>query len=161
MAAERPILIVEDDNAVCEILLEQLADDGEFAGTPAASIEEAIAKLSAPDARFDAILLGIELPDGDGRALCARLRKEGHQMPIIMMSGSDDETFIVSSLEAGANDHIAKPFKLAVLLARLRAHIRTFENSEHAVFTIGPYTFRPAAKLLEVPAKNRRIRLTE
>ena len=82
-------------------------------------------------------------------------------MPIIMLTGSDDEADIVRGLDAGANDYIAKPFRLAELLARLRAQVRIFENSEDAVFTIGPYTFRPSAKLLQEPVKNRRIRLTE
>jgi DNA-binding response OmpR family regulator len=82
-------------------------------------------------------------------------------MPIIMLTGYDSETDVVKGLDCGANDYVAKPFKLAVLLARLRAQLRIFENSEDAVFTIGPYTFRPAAKLLQEPAKNRRIRLTE
>ena len=68
---------------------------------------------------------------------------------------------MVRGLDSGANDYIAKPFRLAELLARLRAQLRIFENSEDAVFTIGPYTFRPSAKLLQEPAKNRRIRLTE
>jgi len=68
---------------------------------------------------------------------------------------------VVRGLDSGANDYIAKPFRMAELLARLRAQLRIFENSEDAVFTIGPYTFRPAAKLLQDPAKNRRIRLTE
>ena len=82
-------------------------------------------------------------------------------MPIIMLTGSDDEADVVRGLDAGANDYIAKPFRLAELLARLRAQLRIFENSEDAVFTIGPYTFRPSAKLLHEPMKNRRIRLTE
>ena len=72
-----------------------------------------------------------------------------------------DEADVVRGLDAGANDYIAKPFRLAELLARLRAQVRIFENSEDAVFTIGPYTFRPSAKLLQEPVKNRRIRLTE
>ena len=82
-------------------------------------------------------------------------------MPIIMLTGSDAETDVVRGLDSGANDYIAKPFRLNELLARLRAQLRIFENSEDAVFTIGPYTFRPSAKLLQDPAKNRRIRLTE
>ena len=82
-------------------------------------------------------------------------------MPIIMLTGSDDEADVVRGLDSGANDYIAKPFRLAELLARLRAQLRIFENSEDAVFTIGPYTFRPSAKLLQEPVKNRRIRLTE
>ena len=101
------------------------------------------------------------LPDGDGRDFCAALRKRGLRMPIIMLTGSDDEADVVRGLDSGANDYVAKPFRIAELLARLRAQMRIFENSEDAVFTIGPYTFRPSAKLLQEAARNRRIRLTE
>src|SRR5271154_3013112 len=161
MSAERPVLIVDDDDALRETLVDQLAVDGEFVATEAASIQAAEACLAAKDARFESIIRVVGLPDGDGRDLCSRLRKQGHRMPIIMLTGYDSETDIVKGLDCGANDYIAKPFKLAVLLARLRAQLRIFENSEDAVFTIGPYTFRPAAKLLQDPARNRRIRLTE
>src|SRR3954466_15528972 len=161
MSAERPVLIVDDDDALRETLVDQLAVDGEFIATEAASVQEAEARLAGKDARFDAIILDVGLPDGDGRDLCSRLRKQGQRMPIIMLTGLDSENDVVRGLDSGANDYIAKPFKLAVLLARLRAQLRIFENSEDAVFTIGPYTFRPAAKLLQEPAKNRRIRLTE
>jgi DNA-binding response OmpR family regulator len=161
MPAERLVLIVDDDDALRETLVDQLAVDGEFATAQAASVQQAEALLAEKDARFDAIILDLGLPDGDGRDLCVQLRKAGHRMPIIMLTGSDGETDIIRGLDSGANDYIAKPFKLTVLLARLRAHLRTFENSEDAVFTIGPYTFRPAAKLLHEPTRNRRIRLTE
>jgi DNA-binding response OmpR family regulator len=161
MSAERPVLIVDDDDALRETLVDQLAVDGEFVATEAASIKAAEESLAAKDARFDAVILDVGLPDGDGRDLCAKLRKQGHRMPIIMLTGFDSEVDVVKGLDCGANDYVAKPFKLAVLLARLRAQLRIFENSEDAVFTIGPYTFRPAAKLLQEPAKNRRIRLTE
>ena len=161
MSAERPVLIVDDDDALRETLVDQLAVDGEFVATEAASVQEAEFRLASKDARFDAVILDVGLPDGDGRDLCAKLRKQGQRMPIIMLTGLDGENDVVKGLDCGANDYIAKPFKLAVLLARLRAQLRIFENSEDAVFTIGPYTFRPAAKLLQEPAKNRRIRLTE
>src|SRR4051794_39146492 len=91
MAAERPVLIVEDDEALRETLVEQLAEDGEFVAILAASIEEAEAKLAQNDARFDVIILDINLPDGDGRELCARLRKKGHGVPVIMLTGSADD----------------------------------------------------------------------
>jgi DNA-binding response OmpR family regulator len=161
MPADRPILIVDDDRALRETLAEQLAVDGEFSAVEAATAAQAEEKLNAADARFDAIILDIGLPDGDGRDLCARLRRQGMKVPIIILTGSDDETDLVRGLEAGANDYIAKPFRLAELLARLRAQLRTFENSEDAVFSIGPYMFRPSAKLLQDQARNRRIRLTE
>jgi DNA-binding response OmpR family regulator len=161
MPADRPILIVDDDRALRETLAEQLAVDGEFTAVEAETAAEAEDKLTAPDARFDAVILDIGLPDGDGRDLCAKLRRQGMKVPIIILTGSDDETDVVRGLESGANDYIAKPFRLAELLARLRAQLRTFENSEDAVFSIGPYMFRPSAKLLQDQARNRRIRLTE
>jgi DNA-binding response OmpR family regulator len=161
MAGERPILIVDDDRALRATLSEQLAVDGEFTAAEAATSAEAEASIMSGDSRFDAVILDVGLPDGDGRDLCARLRRTGIKVPIIMLTGSDDEADVVRGLESGANDYIAKPFRLAELLARLRAQLRIFENSEDAVFTIGPYTFRPAAKLLQEPVKNRRIRLTE
>ena len=161
MAGDRPILIVDDDQALCAMLLEQLAVDGEFAATGAGSIREAEAMLFGGPVRFDAVILDVSLPDGDGRDLCSRLRRQGVKVPIIMLTGSDEEADVVRGLDSGANDYIAKPFRLAELLARLRAQLRIFENSEDAVFNIGPYVFRPSAKLLQDAAKNRRIRLTE
>ncbi len=161
MAGERPILIVDDDRLLRETLAEQLSVDGEFSAAEADSSAQAEQLLGAREARFDAIILDVGLPDGDGRDLCAKLRRQGLKVPIIMLTGSDGETDVVRGLDSGANDYIAKPFRLAELLARLRAQLRIFENSEDAVFTIGPYTFRPAAKLLQEPARSRRIRLTE
>ena len=161
MSGERAILIVDDDQALRATLAEQLSVDGEFAAVEAASVKESEERLAVKDARFDAVILDVGLPDGDGRDYCARLRRNGLKVPIIMLTGSGEEGDVVRGLDSGANDYIAKPFKLAVLLARLRAQLRIFENSEDAVFVIGPYTFRPSAKLLQEPAKNRRIRLTE
>jgi DNA-binding response OmpR family regulator len=161
MAGPRPLLIVDDDAALRETLAEQLALDGEFAPAEAGTAAEAEQMLNGPDARFDAVLLDIGLPDGDGRELCARLRKGGIKVPIIMLTGADAESDVVRGLDAGANDYIAKPFRLNELLARVRAQLRVFDNSEDAVFTIGPYMFRPSAKLLLEPARGRKIRLTE
>jgi len=161
MAGERPILIVDDDASLLEELAAQLQVDGEFVAEEACSVNEAEAKLRLRDQRYDALILDVSLPDGDGRDFCAALRRQGLRMPIIMLTGSDEEADVVRGLESGANDYIAKPFRLNELLARLRAQLRSFENSEDAVFSIGPYTFRPSAKLLEEPAHGRRIRLTE
>ena len=161
MVAERPVLIVDDDRILREELVSQLQKDGEFVTSEASSLADASVLVTAQGARFDALILDVGLPDGDGRDLCADLRRQGQRMPIIMLTGSDDEADVVRGLDSGANDYIAKPFRLNELLARLRAQLRIFENSEDAVFTIGPYTFRPSAKLLQEPPRNRRIRLTE
>ena len=134
MASERPILIVDDDPDLRQMLAEQLALEGEFVAVGAGTLAEAERHLAAPDARFDAVLLDVGMPDGDGRDFCIRLRREGHKMPILMLTGSDAERDVVRGLESGANDYIAKPFRLAELLDRLRAQLRTFENSEDAAF---------------------------
>jgi DNA-binding response OmpR family regulator len=161
MASQHPILVVDDDNALRSALIEQLIQDGEFDPTEAQNLAEAEACIAKDHSRFDAMLLDVSLPDGDGRDFCKKLRKQGIKVPIIMLTGSAEENDIVRGLDSGANDYLAKPFRLNELLARLRAQLRTFEASEDAVFTIGPYTFRPAAKQLMELAKNRRIRLTD
>jgi DNA-binding response OmpR family regulator len=161
MAGDRPILIVDDDHVLRAMLAEQLGVDGEFAAHQADCATVAESKIMGEGGRYDAIILDVGLPDGDGRDLCARLRRYGVKVPIIILTGSDDEADVVRGLDSGANDYIAKPFRMAELLARLRAQLRIFENSEDAVFTIGPYTFRPSAKLLQDAERGRRIRLTE
>lgn len=161
MSGPRPILIVDDDPALRATLAEQLALEGEFTVAEADDMAQAEQRLVQAETRFDLILLDIRLPDGDGRDLCLKLRRQGLRMPIIMLTGADAESDVVRGLDAGANDYIAKPFRLNELLARMRAQLRVFDNSEDAVFTIGPYLFRPSAKLLQDPGRNRKIRLTE
>src|ERR1700687_4611507 len=82
--------------------------------------------------------------------------KAGQIDLVIMDVGLPD----IDGREAGANDSVPKPFRFAVLLARIRAQLRQHEASEDAVFTIGPYTFRPSSKLLLSP-KGSKVRLTE
>ncbi len=160
MTAPRTVLIVEDDAAQGQILAEGLSLENAFAVTLAATLREADALLAAPDAHFDAIILDLGMPDGDGHSYCTSLRRQGHEMPIIFATGSCDEADVVRGFEAGANDYVVKPVRLQELQARLEAQLRVFDNSESAVFTIGPYTFRPAARVLVDPTKNRRLRLT-
>jgi DNA-binding response OmpR family regulator len=161
MSNRRPILIVDDDATLLEMLAEHLNATGEFAIATAASIEDADRALQSEDAHFDAVVLDIGLPDGDGRDYCARLRKQGLNMPIIMLTGANEESDVVRGLDSGASDYVAKPFRASELLARLRAQLRIFERSEEAVFPVGPYVFRPAKKLLQDTGLNRRIHLTD
>ena len=161
MPNRRPILIIEDDETLRTMLAEYLEETREFVVTTAADLEQADKVLADDDRHFDALILDIRLPDGDGRDYCARLRHQGHSMPILMLTGAIEETDIVRGLDAGACDYIAKPFRSSELLARLHAQLRNFDRSEEVVFPVGPYTFRPAKKLLHDVAKNRRIRLTD
>jgi DNA-binding response OmpR family regulator len=161
MSGERPILIVDDDPGLRSMLAEQLGVDGEFVAVEVGTAREAEECVATQASRYDAIILDVGLPDADGRDICARWRRNGVKLPIIILTGSDEEADVVRGLEAGANDYIAKPFRMGELLARLRAQLRVFENSEDAVFSIGPYSFRPSAKMLQEPQRNRRIRLTE
>src|SRR5918993_4618744 len=157
----RPILVVEDDAALRATLAEQITLAGEFNAVEAGTLAEAAAELDAEGARFDAVLLDIGLPDGDGREFCAGLRRGGKRMPVIMLTGADSERDVVRGLDAGANDYVAKPFRPGELLARLRAQLRVFDDTEDAVFAIGPWQFRPSAKLLLEAPRGRKVRLTD
>ena len=158
MPTPKTILIIDDDDDLREALAEQLALHEEFRSLQASTATEGL-RLGR-ETRADLILLDVDLPDMDGREACRLLRKDGVSTPIIMLTGQTSDADTVLGLDAGANDYVTKPFRFAVLLARLRAHLRSHEQSEDAVFQIGPYEFRPASKLL-VDGKGRKIRLTE
>ena len=147
----KKILLVDDDQGLRTVLAEQLDLYDGFTtiqvGTAAEGLEKA--KL----AHYDAILLDIGLPDMDGRELCKLMRRQGVRAPVIMLTAADSDADTILGLESGANDYVTKPFRINVLLARLRAHLRQHERSEDAVMTIGPYEFHPAAKMLMEKAR--------
>jgi DNA-binding response OmpR family regulator len=158
MSTARRILLVDDDDELRESLKDQLALHDEFeiltAGTASQGVD--LAKKE----HLDLVLLDVGLPDMDGREACKLMRKNGFKSPIVMLTGNTADSDVILGLDAGANDYITKPFKFAVLLARIRAQLRQHEQSEDAVFAIGQYTFKPASKLL-VDEKGSKIRLTE
>ena len=158
-SSHRQILLVDDDAPLREALAEQLRLHEEFDISEAGSGGEAMERAKAQ--RFDLVLLDVGLPDMDGREVCKVLRRAGNKMPIIMLTATDTNDDNILGLESGANDYITKPFRFGVLLARVRAQLRQHEQSEDAVFTIGGYTFRPAAKLLHDGDTNKKVRLTE
>ncbi|MEO0982959.1 MAG: response regulator transcription factor [Pseudomonadota bacterium] len=158
MSAKKVILLVDDDEDLREALAEQLDMHAEFSTLQAADATAGLKLLQ--DERVDLILLDVELPDMDGREACKLMRKNGVNAPVIMLTGQDTDADAILGLDSGANDYVTKPFKFSVLLARIRAHLRSFEQSEDATFQIGPYEFRPAMKLL-LEGENRKIRLTE
>jgi DNA-binding response OmpR family regulator len=154
----KKILLIDDDEALCDSLSEQLRLHEEFATTQASSAADALEVTE--DEYFDGILLDVGLPDMDGREVCRLMRRNGVRSPIIMLTGQGTDADQILGLDAGANDFITKPFRLNVLLARLRAQLRQHEQSEDAVFTIGPYSFQPAQKIL-VDTDEKKVRLTE
>lgn len=158
MSNVRKILIVDDDDDLRDSLRDQLALHDEFEVTVAHSAASGIEIAKAE--HHDLVLFDVGLPDMDGREAVKILRKSGFKSPIIMLTGNDSDADQILGLDAGANDYVTKPFKFAVLLARIRAQLRQHEQSEDAVFTIGHYTFKPASKLL-VDEKGSKIRLTE
>ncbi len=158
MAKLNKILLVDDDDDLREALSEQLVMTDEFDVFEAANGAEAMEQIRA--GQFDMAILDVGLPDTDGRELCKRMRKAGFKSPVIMLTGHDSDSDAILGLDSGANDYITKPFKLPVLLARLRAQLRQHEQSENAVFQLGPYLFKPAQKML-IDAAERKIRLTE
>jgi len=158
MAQLRKILLVDDDDDLREALSEQLVMTEDFDVFEAANGADGMAK--AKEALYDLVILDVGLPDTDGRELCRRMRKAGVKSPILMLTGHDTDADTILGLDAGANDYISKPFKFPVLLARIRAQLRQHEQSEDAVFQLGPYTFKPAQKML-LDEKDKKIRLTE
>jgi DNA-binding response OmpR family regulator len=158
-AGGKKILLIDDDEALRQSLSEQLRLHEEFDSVEAATAAEGMEKAKAT--YFDLILLDVGLPDMDGREVCRLMRRSGVKSPIIMLTAAESDADTILALDAGANDYVTKPFRLGVLLARMRAQLRQHEQSEDAVFTIGPYTFRPSAKLLTHGESKKKVRLTE
>jgi DNA-binding response OmpR family regulator len=158
MPNTRKILIVDDDADMRGTLVEQLALHDEFEAEAVESGTKGVE--TAKNGQVDLVIMDVGLPDIDGREAVRMLRKSGFKAPIIMLTGHDTDSDTILGLESGANDYVTKPFRFAVLLARIRSQLRQHEASEDAVFTIGPYTFRPASKLLVSP-KGSKVRLTE
>lgn len=156
--AARSILLVDDDNELRQTLVEQLSLYEEFRITEMDTASKGI--LAARTGVTDLLIMDVGLPDMDGREAVKLLRKGGFKAPIIMLTGQDTDSDTILGLEAGANDYVTKPFRFAVLLARIRAQLRQHENSEDVTFTVGPYTFKPGQKLL-IDEKGGKLRLTE
>jgi DNA-binding response OmpR family regulator len=160
MASGKALLLIDDDDMLRRSLVELLSAQDDFE-----SVVEAADGANGIDLAkgqvFDIILLDVGLLDMDGRDVCRTMRDAGVRSPIIMLTAADSEDDTVTGLDAGANDYVTKPFRMAVLLARVRAHLRQHTQSGDAIFSIGPYKFQPAAKMLVNEETDKKIRLTE
>lgn len=153
------ILLVDDDDALRSALADQLELQEEFSTVEAREATEAMALLE--EGPFDAVLLDVGLPDMDGRDVCRRMRRRGDHTPVVLLTGIDSEADTILGLDSGANDYVTKPVRLGVLLARLRAHMRQHELSEDATLPLGPYSFRPAARILHHNGSEREVPLSD
>ena len=115
------ILLVEDDENLRVTLGDNLEEQG-YAVTQAASVHTAWQALEA--GRFDGVVLDLMLPDGDGYSLCRKLRAAGHTSRVLMLTARSLEEDLVRGFDAGADDYLAKPYRLRELLARVAALAR-------------------------------------
>jgi DNA-binding response OmpR family regulator len=136
MATLKKILLVDDDDDLREALSEQLVMTEDFDVFEAGCGAQAMERVK--EGLYDLVILDVGLPDTDGRELCRLLRKQGVKCPILMLTGHDSDADTILGLDAGANDYVTKPFRFPVLLARIRAQLRQHEQSEDAVFQLGP-----------------------
>lgn len=158
MSQVRRILIVDDDDDLRSLLVEQFEMHEEFQVREAETAARAMAVVEQD--KPDLVIMDVSLPDRDGRDAVADMRDQGFHNPIIMITGHAGDADVVRGLDSGANDYVSKPFRFAVLLARIRAQLRTHESSDEAMFQIGTYSFRPGLKAL-VTGKGTKLRLTE
>ncbi len=165
MTPKRKIVLVDDDPSLTDALVEQLELYEEFDAEALNDPAEAMRRLQSASADtaavpVDLLIMDVDLGSMDGREAVRMLRAKGFSAPVIMLTGHNSDADTILGLEAGANDYVTKPFRFAVLLARIRAQLRQHESSEDATFRVGPYTFKPAAKLL-LTDDDKKVRLTE
>jgi DNA-binding response OmpR family regulator len=158
MTMTKRLLLVDDDDMLRSTLKEQLSLHDEFSVSEAATATAGIKALKAEQA--DLVMLDVNLPDMDGREACKLMRKSGFKGPVIMLTAQTADSDVILGLDSGANDYVVKPFRFAVLLARIRSQLRQHEHSEDAQYKVGPYLFKPSSKML-VRDDNKKIRLTE
>lgn len=155
----KKILLVEDDDELRQTMVEQFGPYDDFVVHAVATAAAALEAVQAGG--IDLVLMDVGLPDMDGREACRLMRKNSVRVPIIMLTAAASDADTILGLDSGANDYVAKPVRFSVLLARLRAHLRQHEQSEDATFTIGPYTFKPSAKILVDSVTQKKVWLTD
>src|SRR6516162_8187824 len=125
MANTRKLLIIDDDPELRGALTRQLSL---YAESEAVAAENGHKGVQAAKAgQIDLVIMDVGLPDIDGREAVRILRRNGFKAPIIMLTGHDTDSDTILGLESGANDYVTKPFRFAVLLARIRAQLRQHE----------------------------------
>ncbi len=118
------VLIVEDNLEVLDVLIEALTEEGGYTAYAAHDLEAARALIATLGQSLNLILLDVQLPDGNGISFCASLRRQGNEIPIIILSGYTGEHDVERAFAAGASDYLIKPVHVSVLLARVSVQLR-------------------------------------
>jgi two-component system, OmpR family, response regulator MprA len=150
------ILVVDDERAVRDSLRRALELEG-YDVELAADGVEALERLSA-NGEPDAVILDILMPKMDGLEVCRRLRREGHRLPVLMLTARDEVENRVAGLDAGADDYVTKPFALEELLARMRALLRRTPGGSGEVLRFADLELDP--KTREVRRAGELVELT-
>ena len=158
MMAAEAILIVEDEEHIGGSLLRALTGSG-YDATWARTGAEALASVRR--ARPDLVLLDLGLPDRDGLDVCRQLHHDDASLLIMMLTARDEELDVVVGLDAGAVDYIAKPFKLAELLARIRAQLRRVEPSGGGMSVAGELQVDEGARRAWIADEEIELRVKE
>lgn len=157
------LLVVEDDPSLVVVLRRALVEHG-YAVDVASSVMDARHDLETTT--YDAVVLDLGLPDGDGLALCRDAREAGITTPILALTARDGLSNKVAGLDAGADDYLTKPFDFPELAARLRALLRRPLQARRPVLEVGDIRLDPAAKrvwrgAIMVPLTAREFALLE
>jgi two-component system OmpR family response regulator len=152
------ILIVEDNPSVAR-LLQQATNEAGY--TNQLETDGLKALRLAQQINFDLILLDVMLPGMDGMEVCRRLRAAGKETLILMITARDTTEDKVDGLDAGADDYVAKPFKIAELLARMRALLRRGQSSAMPILQVGDLTLDPSTRQAMRAGKNIDLSATE
>ena len=142
------LLLVEDDQNLREALEDNLRDEG-YEVRAAATVAQAWAALS--EAVPDLVVLDLMLPDGDGYSLCKRIRGASMPCRVLMLTARTLEDDLVKGFESGADDYLAKPYRLRELLARVAALLRREAPKAAQRHELPPFTVDEAARTVSGP----------
>jgi len=158
MTALKKILLIESDPDLREALCEQLHCTDQFEVFSSGNDTETLQKLRVQS--YDMIVMDLHPLNNDSLEACRVTYAQNVKCPILLLTERDEISSTVFGQDARASDYIIKPFKFPILLARMNIQLRMYEKSYDSAFTLGPYTFHPAMKILKTHDNNE-IQLTE
>ena len=158
MTALKKILLIESDPDLREALCEQLHCTDQFEVFSSGNNPETLQKLRVQS--YDMIVMDLHPLNNDSLEACRVTYAQNVKCPILLLTERDEISSTVFGQDARASDYIIKPFKFPILLARMNIQLRMYEKSYDSAFTLGPYTFHPAMKILKTHDNNE-IQLTE